>query len=532
MQFSAAHRACVYTIDRPDQVTALIPQARQLTTDHVAVPANFDAMFAMRRLGYPVVAPILLDYDWPRYRGEVPQPFPQQYHMAAFHTMHHECFNLSDMRTGKTLSALWAADYLMSIGVMQKMLIVAPLSTLHSVWDNAIYKHFVGRRKAVVLHGDRAKRLRLLDEDADFYIINHDGLAIGKGTDSRGGLKLGDLAQRIRDRRDIDAITVDEGSIFRERTSERYKVLHRVRSGKQWCWWLTGTPTPNEPPNAWAQAHMVRTNYEEAYRSFHDRTMYRLTQFKWVPRQNAAQAAAEILQPSIRFDRHACLGTLPVKPEIREVELAPSQKKALAELKKDLQIQIGKGTVNAVNEAALRTKFIQISAGAVYGQDHEVIKTDCAPRLKVTSELIEQANGKVIIFAPLTGVVNMLYKELGAYRKVAKVIGATTPKQRFEIFKSFQDRADNTYDTIVADPRTVSHGLTLTEADTIIWYAPCDMPETFQQANCRIEGSSQRYEWAIYCLASTPVERECYRRLDGKETMQGAILQLAQGEIG
>ena len=113
----------------------------------------------MRQLGLEAMSPILNDYDWPSNKLTVPGPFPQQRHMAAFLTLHSRAFNLSDMRTGKTLAALWAADYLMSKGLMKKCLILATLSTIHRTWDNDIYQHLMGRRRAIVLYGTREQRL-------------------------------------------------------------------------------------------------------------------------------------------------------------------------------------------------------------------------------------------------------------------------------------------------------------------------------------------------------------------------------------
>ena len=90
--------------------------------------------------------------------------------MAGFHTLYPRCMNVSEMRVGKTLSTLWAADYLMSQGLVHRALVIAPLSTLKRVWEDEIFTNFHGRRRASILYGDRAKRAQQLRAPADFAI--------------------------------------------------------------------------------------------------------------------------------------------------------------------------------------------------------------------------------------------------------------------------------------------------------------------------------------------------------------------------
>ena len=103
------------------------------------------------------------------------------------------------MGTGKTLATLWALDYLMQRGLVRRALILSPLSTIYRVWEDEIFNHFMSRRKCIVLYGDRGKRLASLTREADFYVLNHDGLCIG-GSKSNRGYALGEFAQQLKDR--------------------------------------------------------------------------------------------------------------------------------------------------------------------------------------------------------------------------------------------------------------------------------------------------------------------------------------------
>lgn len=526
MLYSAATKTILYpNISDGARLVALLPETRMLENKHAVVPHTMQAMQVVRHLGLPALSPILTEYDWPHNPLKFDKPFDHQRQMAAFMTLHPRCFNLSDMGTGKTLATLWALDYLMRVGLVKKALILSPLSTIYRVWDDELFTHFLSARSRAILYGNRQKRLNTLSQDADFYIINHDGLGVGSHKSNRG-LTIGELGEIIKRRPDIDAVVVDEGSIYKDSGTNRYKVLRQVIANKPYVYWLTGTPTPVEPTNAWAQARAVRKDYTESFVSFRERTMTRITQFKWAPKREGSAIAAQILQPAIRFHRDECLDLPDVMIETRDVELSPAQKKAYDELKKTLKAQVGQGTISAINEATLRLKLIQIACGAVYGQEHEVHRVDCAPRLAELEEIIEQSSHKLLIFAPLTSVITLLYSELRKRHTVEKVTGEVSAKRRNDIFRDFQESSSPRI--IVADPGCMAHGLTLTAADTTVWFGPTDKPEIYQQANKRMDRPGQRNAMLIVRLAATPTEREIYRRLDSREKMQGLILNMVK----
>ena len=527
MWFSAVHNCVVYEHSDPRQIAASISGARCLNPRLVAVPADLFSLQLARVLGLPVPNLMELEgYDWPIAQGRA--PLAHQKYAANFHAVHPRCFNLSEMGTMKTLSALWAADYLMKKGLVQRALIISPLSTLKRVWDDEIFRNFMNRRSAVILHGTREQRLDKLEMDRDFYVINHDGLGIGSKRVNHK-LELGPIAQVIKEREDINLILCDEASAYKDGAALRTKILRQVVQDKPYIWLMSGTPTPNAPTDAWSLAKILGT-VSESYQSFRLRTMAQISQFKWIPRKDAADIVRKTLSPAVRFARAECIDLPEVVVETRDVELSPTQDKAYKELKRDLQVTLKGGkTITAVNEAALRIKLLQITNGCVYGPNHEVHKTDAAPRLAVLKEIIEEAPAKILCFAPFTSCVRMLNSELkAAYGEayVAMVYGEVGAKRRDEIFGDFQQKEFPR--VIVADPGTMSHGLSLPQAATIVWWGACERPETYQQACDRITRPGQKNKMLIVRLASTPIEREIYRRLHEKQSLQGAILKMTE----
>ncbi len=505
--------------DTPDQrVREKIVDAKDLHNGYVAMPATLYNLQIMRYLGHPV--PPIMDqkYDWPRNKRFIPEPFVSQRTTANFLALNPRAFCLSDMGTGKTLAALWAADYVMQQYEPGKCrcLIVAPLSTLQRVWADAIFQNFLGKRKCTVLHGDADTRRRLLSLPADFYIINYDGCKV--------------LERELFARLDIRMAVIDEASAYKDRTTRRHRIARNIIATKDYLWLMTGTPTPNGARDAYGQAKLVNNCYGESYAHFEDRVTFQQGPWKRVDKVGAHTQAHKLLQPAIRFAIEDCVDLPPCTVQKRDVELSAEQAKAYKEMKRDLVLQVKQGPITAVNEAVLRMKLIQIACGAVYGNSDSggraVHRLDCNPRISALREVMEQCNEKIIIFAPLTSVCNMLISELRKDYTVELVNGEVSQKARNEIFRAFQQ--DEAPRVLVADPGTMAHGLTLTAASTIIWFAPTDKTELYLQANKRIDRPGQVHNTSIIQLAATPIEREIYRRLENNETMMGLLLQMTR----
>ncbi len=388
---------------------------------------------------------------------------------------------------------------------------------MQRVWADAIFTHFLGKRTAVVLHGSAAKRKELLAREADFYIVNFDGLAV--------------IAKELVARTDIRMAIVDECSAYRDRTTKRHKLARTLLATKDYLWMMTGTPTPNGPEDAYGMAKLVNNANDESFYSYQDRVTTKISLYKRVPKSGSHAAAMALLQPSVRFSIDQCVDLPPMMVEQREVELSAEQQAAFKELKNECVLQAKAGPITAANEAVLRSKLIQLSGGIIYGHadrsghrpEH---KLDCRPRLAALRELIEQSSEKIIVFSGLTSILGMLYKELKDSYSTVVVNGQTTPKERNEIFRSFEQDKDPRI--IVADPGTMAHGITLVAATTIIWYGPTDRTELYIQANKRIHRPGQTKTCVVVQLVATAIEREIFRRLGANETLQGLLLKMVQ----
>jgi SNF2 family DNA or RNA helicase len=516
MQIHKEKKAVIFRLKNPSRITTVIPTA--IEVDHkgqrlVAVPHRPDETRVLRNLGFEVPDPMPMHYAFPKVSGRH-NPFAAQIETASFLSMHSRAFCLNGMGTGKTNSALWAYDYMRRTKIVNKVLVVCPLSTMERTWADSVFNTF-SHLDAVVLHGTREKRIKLLKEDVHVYIINIDGLATIKD----------ELAKRP----DIDLIVVDELALARNSSTDRWKTLNTIcnKQGSRRVWGMTGSPTPNAPTDAWAQCKLItpdNTGVPKYFGAFRDRVMRQLTQFKWISRPEANDVIHQMMQPAIRFSLDDCTD-LPEQIFItREVEMTVEQKKAYKDMLSKLATEYAGGQILAVNEAVKANKLIQIGCGVAYGTDGVEVVIPSKPRMDVLKEIIEESEGKVIVFVPLTGALEHVATELRKDWSVEIVHGETSKNQRDQIFSDFQRGLDPR--VLVANAATMSHGLTLTAATTIVWYAPVHSNEIYEQACARVRRPGQTKTTVIVHIAGSDVERRVYKRLQDKQSMQGLLLDM------
>lgn len=509
-------KALALKLSRPQVVLESIRTAKILNTsggELVVLPHKLDEVRVLNNLGIAAPSPILHYYDWPGRFA----PYEHQRMTSAFLTLTQRGLVLNEIGTGKSLSALWAADYLMQLGEVGSVLILSPLSTLERVWGDAIYMDFI-HRKFVVLYGSAERRLRLAKQKVDFYICNHDGFQI--------------VAPTLTDR--IQLLIVDEAAVYRNPGSKRFKYLMAwIKANPNVrLWFMTGTPTPNAPTDALALGKLVgNPGANVSTKTFRDSVMLKVSMWRYVPRENALETVRQILQPSVRYTRDECFDLPATVVQTRKVELTPVQVKHYKQMLKHLLVEVAAdaakgGTITAVNEAVKVQKLVQIACGVAYGDNGENIALPCGPRVHATCEVIEEAGSKVIVFVPLTGTLHMLEEELSRYWTVAVVNGEVSSAKRDAIFHSFQHDKDP--HVLIAHPGTMAHGLTLTAASTIIWYGPTTSNDQYEQACGRVERIGKVHTSNVVHIEATTLEHQMYRRLQDKQQMQGLLLDMIQ----
>ena len=491
-------------------VRNVFPNAKEITLRgnlHLAIPHTPVETFLLRQMDYDAPAPILCNYDWPGG-----PPFAVQKKTCALMTMSERAYVLNDMGTGKTRSALWAIDYLIENGVISKALVVAPLSTLNFTWGREIFSTTPHRRFAV-LHGTKEKRLAALDDpEIDIFLINHDGLRV--------------IIDEITQRGDIDCLCIDELSVYRNGQSERTKTIRKLAARMKYVWGMTGSPIPNSPTDAWGQCSVVTPHSVPKYFGrFREMLMTRINQYKWAPKQDAVDQAFAVMQPAVRFTLDDVVELPECVERTIDVALGAKQTKVYKQLLEHCHAAVQNKEITAANAGAVMSKLLQVSTGWVYSADKGVVPLDNDKRVEALMDIVSDTDKKLLVFVPfkhaLAGISEALTRE--GYEH-AVVSGDTAASDRAQIFNAFQNTGK--YKVLAAHPQCLAHGITLTAATTIVWFAPVMDLEIFEQANRRIRRVGQKLRQQIIMLQSTPVERKIYAMLQRKQRVQSQLLEL------
>jgi SNF2 family DNA or RNA helicase len=319
------NKAVVFRTRNPEKYK-IIPKHKVIERDDggfdVAVYWGLDEARVLKNLGVKdIQSPITRRYDWPgRYK-----PMAHQVETAAFLTMHKRAFCFNDPGTGKTLASLWAADYLMKLGFVRRVLILCPLSIMHSAWLSDLNNSIIHRSAIVAHHNKASRRIEMIQQDYEFVICNYDGLNL--------------IADEIINDGRFDLVIVDEANAYKTVTTKRWKTLKSILTPKTHLWMMTGTPASQSPADAYGLAKLVNPdNVPMFFTGWRDSVMNKITLYKWAPKHDARDRVFNALQPAIRYSKDQCLDLPPVMTLTREVPLTPQQVKYYNMLKDQMLV--------------------------------------------------------------------------------------------------------------------------------------------------------------------------------------------------
>ena len=448
----------------------------------------------------------------PKYEYYGMEPYPHQLETVKFYLLNKRAYNFSAMGSGKTASTIWACDMLMYYGKIKKALIICPLSIMRTVWFEEIRK-LAPDKDIQIVHGSRKDRLKALNTKADFYITNHDAVR-----------SYEDALQAAN----FDVIVIDELTAYKHASSARSKAMVKLANARnvQCLWGLTGTPITTGPLDAFGIGKVVNfgqlpTRY---YTKFRGMTMIQRDMYNYDCKPGWQDTVFKALQPAIKFTLEECIDIPPITFETREVALSPDQKKVYKEMVKDQIAEYKSGTIVAANAGTKALKLLQISGGTVIDEDGETHDLPIGPRYNELKMVIAESGNKLVVFCQFVATVNRLQEMLeGDGFKCSKVYGDVPLKQRESIFAHFQE---GDLEILVAQVRTVSHGLTLIASHYGCFYQPIMGAEAYLQAVQRIRRMGQTKHQVIVKLQATQAEKNLYKLLAGNEMDGKSILDM------
>jgi SNF2 family DNA or RNA helicase len=478
----------------------------------ILVSWGFDEAQVLKNMGVKnVPSPIGKNYNWPGLY----QPMQHQRETAEFCTMHKRCFVFDEQGLGKTCAAAWAADYLMTIGKVKRVLVICPVSIMQAAWQQDLFKVLMHRTVGIA-HGTRTRRIETINSGCEFCIINYDGVVVVEDELKAAG---------------FDLIIMDEGTYLKNAQAKRSKAILKLIGLDTRVWLMTGTPAAQSPEDAYGLAKLVSPDrVPKFFGSWRDMVMQKLTQFKYVPRAKAKELVHNALQPAIRHTKEECLDLPDIVYVDRHVPMTTQQEKYYKVLKEQMLAVTAGEEISAVNAAAKLNKLLQVSCGSAYADadkdgNKAVVEFDMKPRLDALGDIISESPHKVIVFVPFRHTITRLEVELAKRgHTTATISGDVSPNKRGAIFSAFQYEADPK--VIIIQPQAAAHGVTLTAASTVVWFGPTTSMETYLQANARAHRKGQVNKVTVYQFYGSPAEQQLYKALSVRGAAQVDLLAL------
>ena len=136
----------------------------------------------------------------------------------------------------------------------------------------------------------------------------------------------------------------------------------------------------------------------------------------------------------------------------------------------------------------------------------------------------------MLVFVPFTHTIELLNEFLKKNKIPCEIIsGKVSVNKRNVIIKDFQET--DRIRVLIIQPQAASHGLTLTAANTVVWYAPVTSVETYLQANARIDRPGQHNPMTVVHIRGSEVETRLYNMLRSNIDHHHKIVDLYKQEI-
>jgi hypothetical protein len=436
------------------------------------------------------------------------RPHPYQEQAVAFALANPNCYLMLGMGYGKTAVALTVMELAINVlGDCNRVLVVGPKRVAETVWHTEIAKwtHLAPLTVALAI-GDRMDRLLALDRNALVTVINRENLPW--------------LVKQYGKAWPFDAVIFDEASGLKDGSSLRVRAMKAIRQRLKRLILLSGTPAPNNLLELHAsyflldggvRLHRTLTTYREAFFEPDKRDKYRI--YTWKLRPGADQEIYQRIS-DITFRCEVDLG-------VREMHVSVPVTIPLRDyrrLERDYLLALQDGTITAANAAVLTGKLLQLSGGAIYGTEGEVIPLHDA-KLDRLEELINDAMGQPVL------VMYWFKHELARIKArfpLAEVFDGENSLRRW--------RAGQT-PLMLLHPASAGHGVDGLQhgGNIIVWYGPTYSLELFQQANARLARQGQQNTVVVNVLTATgTIDEDVLSLLQTKQASQSNLLEALQ----
>lgn len=422
---------------------------------------------------------------------------------------------LIDMGLGKTSITLTAIrNLLFDSFEVCKVLVIAPLRVAKNTWTDEIKKwEHLNTLTYSLIVGNENERLSALNEKADIYIINRENV---DWLVNKSGYKF-----------DFDMVVIDELSSFKNHQSKRFKSLMKVRPLVKRIVGLTGTPSSNGLMDLFAEFKVLDMGkrlgyfigqYRNAY--FKPDKMNGPIVYSYKPLPNAENAIYEKISDitvSMKANEYLKMPELLTSNYV--VELSNSEKKQYDEMKKSLVLEITDGEITASNSASLSNKLCQLSNGAIYDDEQNIVEIHDR-KLDALEDIIESMNGKPLLIAYW-------------YRHDLERIKSRFSVREIKTSEDISDWNKGKIPVALIHPASAGHGLNLQNGgSTLVWFGLTWSLELYQQTNARLYRQGQKNTVVIqHIITKGTIDEQILKALQKKNKTQADLIDAVRADL-
>lgn len=429
--------------------------------------------------------------------------------------------------TGKTLVMVKKIDELLSKGKVGRIIVFCPDAVVDS-WISELSEHLESDCDIIKYTGKKAKRAQILkdlkkNKKPQILVLNYD-----KSRNDKKQLK----------KYNTDMCIADESQKIKNYKSGQTKAVINISKDSEYKFILTGTPISKGNEDIFGQFLFMNPKLlGYKYKDFEDKYLIKggYMNYTVVGYKNEDELKKIIKANSFRVKKRECLDLPPVTEQKIYCDISPKARKVYKELDKTL-VSLFESLHTSITRKELKTickknkikynkrssyltllslaassggkkyevaldsamikvsKLQQITGGFLKTEDGTLILDQS--KLKITKEIIENQKNPVVIFCKYVAELKALEDEFKSQGKKVLTISGKV-KNKGKVVKKFQKGKT---DIIIVQISSGSSGITLTKADTAIFYSWGYKYDEFDQAKARIDRAGQKNPMTLYLL--------------------------------
>ena len=388
-----------------------------------------------------------------------------------------------EMGTGKSKVAIDTMGALYTEGKLNAALIISPKGVYDNWVQGEIPTHLSDEIETNIVRWQPSsaqwfqKQMRTLVyekfEGLKIFVMNTEALSTPRGAQA---------AFTFLEANDENIVIVDESTSIKNRSANRTKNIMQLKSLSKYRRILTGSPVTRSPMDLYSQCMFLSVlalnfksffAFQNRYALVQKRTMGPRSFNEIVGYRRLDELNQKLESFSNRVLKEDCLDLPDKMYTKRLVPLSEEQNKSYKEMKRLALTKLHNGelaTTQSVLTQIMRLQ--QICCGHIQDDEGNLVSF-ANGRLKELLDICEEVQGKVIIWATFTYDIQQIAKALRdrfGPEAVATYYGETPQEERQEIVRRYQDLEDPLR-FFVGQPRTGGYGITLTAANTVVYYS-------------------------------------------------------------